>query len=62
MMIAMVSSTLLFLLLFLCLHRASMAVSKPTPRYYTPGVGQPLHPSTSVEVELEYANCEASES
>ncbi len=49
-------------LLLLCLHRASMAVSKLTPRYYTPGVRRPLHPSTSAEVELEYANCEASES
>lgn len=29
------------------LHRASIAVSKPTPRYYIPGVGLPLHSSTS---------------
>ena len=32
------------------IHSASIAVSKPTPRYYTPGVGLPLHPSTSTLV------------
>jgi hypothetical protein len=32
------------------MYRASIAVSKPTPRYYTPGVGLPLHPSTSILV------------
>jgi hypothetical protein len=25
------------------LHRAFIAVSKPTPHYYIPGVGLPLH-------------------
>src|SRR4029077_2379948 len=32
------------------IHSASIAVCKPPPRYYTPGVGLPLHPSTSALV------------
>src|SRR4029077_18539503 len=32
------------------IHSASIAVCKPPPLYYTPGVGLPLHPSTSALV------------
>src|SRR6266481_2866954 len=32
------------------IHSTSIAVSRPPPRYYTPGVGLPLHPSTSTLV------------
>ena len=46
------------------LHRASIAVSKPTPHYYIPGVGLPLHAFHFKPYEggLMYANCEPSES
>ena len=33
-----------------CLHRASIAVSKPTPLYDSPSVGLPLHPPPSALV------------
>jgi hypothetical protein len=34
----------------MCLHRASIAVCKPTPHCYTPGARLPFHPSTSALV------------
>jgi hypothetical protein len=37
------------------MYRASIAVSKPTPRYYTTGVGLLLHPSTSILVITAFA-------
>lgn len=47
------------------LHRASIAVSKPTPHDHIPGVGLPLSTPTTLlpyEVRLWYENCEPSES
>jgi hypothetical protein len=37
------------------MYRASIAVSKATLRYYTPGIGLLLHPSTSILVITAFA-------